>query len=563
MFEVSDWNTPSVPVVSSNSGSRKRKRATAANEDKKVQEATMNLEKLVMGLDKYVPKKQKPGNQGDHISNKIAAISSTATNSTSTRKNKGKEVKQSKNGTPRQTNSSSKVHTKDNKYRTKQRKEPSAEPRAESSNSSNSKPKESVGLTQLQNSMKNSLEGARFRYINEILYKSTSDDAVRLAKADPTMIDDYHTGFRHQVKSWPSNPVDQYITELGRLPLPLVVADLGCGDAAIARELGPRGVCVLSFDLKSDGKYIIEADICQRLPLPGPEQLEGETGAVVDVVICALSLMSTNWLGCIREAWRVLKSGGQLKVSEVTSRFKEVSDFVELVTLVGFNLKLKDESNTHFIKLEFLRKADTTPKEFREGVHQISLVLGVEASRDLETATFEGETPVAHFTGTMIKPRVGLTPILRAGLGMTDAMLTLFPDAYVYYLGLFREKVSLQPVEYYSKLPSSPTVDMVYLLDPLVATGGTAIAAINMLTDWGLTVDNIRLLSVLGSQEGIDHVRTEFPQLQVFWHTFIILEAHIQQIFVAAIDSELTDKGYLTPGLGDAVRQTQFFSFRI
>ncbi|KAG8825686.1 hypothetical protein FRB91_008970 [Serendipita sp. 411] len=187
--------------------------------------------------------------------------------------------------------------------------------------------------------------------------------------------------------------------------------------------------------------------------------------------------------------------------------------------------------------LSKLRKADTTPKEFREGVHQISLVLGVEASRDLETATFEGETPVAHFTGTMIKPRVGLTPILRAGLGMTDAMLTLFPDAYVYYLGLFREKVSLQPVEYYSKLPSSPTVDMVYLLDPLVATGGTAIAAINMLTDWGLTVDNIRLLSVLGSQEGIDHVRTEFPQLQ---------------IFVAAIDSELTDKGYLTPGLGDA-----------
>ncbi|KAG8808462.1 hypothetical protein FRC17_003945 [Serendipita sp. 399] len=163
--------------------------------------------------------------------------------------------------------------------------------------------------------------------------------------------------------------------------------------------------------------------------------------------------------------------------------------------------------------LSKLRKAESTPKEFRE------------------------ETPVAHFTGTVIKPRVGLTPILRAGLGMTDAMLTLFPDAHVYYLGLFREKVTLRPVEYYSKLPSSPTVDMVYLLDPLVATGGTAVAAINMLTDWGLTVENIRLLSVLASQEGIDHVRGEFPQLQ---------------IYVAAIDTELTDKGYLTPGLGDA-----------
>jgi len=187
--------------------------------------------------------------------------------------------------------------------------------------------------------------------------------------------------------------------------------------------------------------------------------------------------------------------------------------------------------------LSKLRRAETSPKEFREGVHQISLILGIEASSDLETESFEGETPVAPFVGTSIKPRIGLTPILRAGLGMTEAMLSLFPDAHVYYLGLFREKVTLQPVEYYSKLPSSPTVDMVYLLDPLVATGGTAIAAINMLTDWGITVENIRLLSVLASQEGIDHVRSEFPDLK---------------IYVAAIDSDMTDQGYLTPGLGDA-----------
>lgn len=87
---------------------------------------------------------------------------------------------------------------------------------------------------------------------------------------------------------------------------PLVVADLGCGDAALAKELVPKGVCVLSYDLKSDGQYIIEADICSKLPLPGSEDSGGQ---VVDIVICALSLMSTNWVHCIRETWRVLKPG--------------------------------------------------------------------------------------------------------------------------------------------------------------------------------------------------------------------------------------------------------------
>jgi len=187
-------------------------------------------------------------------------------------------------------------------------------------------------------------------------------------------------------------------------------------------------------------------------------------------------------------------------------------------------------------KLSVLRKAETTPKEFREGIRQISMVLGIEASRDLPTEEFQGQTPVAPFVGTTIKPRIGLTPILRAGLGMCEAMLELFPAAHVYYLGLFREKVSLQPVEYYSKLPKQPTVDLVYLLDPLVATGGTAVAAIHMLIDWGISIKDIRFLAVLASRQGIDHVRGEFPDLQ---------------IYVAAIDQQLTDTGYITPGLGD------------
>ncbi|KAI0772666.1 uracil phosphoribosyltransferase-domain-containing protein [Irpex lacteus] len=121
-------------------------------------------------------------------------------------------------------------------------------------------------------------------------------------------------------------------------------------------------------------------------------------------------------------------------------------------------------------RLSKLRESSASPKEFREGINEISLLLGYEASRDLEEETFSGQTPIGPFTGSNIKPKVGLTPVLRAGLGMTDALLTLFPSAPVYHLGIYREKISLQPVEYYSKLPPNPTVDTVFLLDPLIAT---------------------------------------------------------------------------------------------
>ncbi|KAJ7068145.1 uracil phosphoribosyltransferase-domain-containing protein [Mycena amicta] len=189
-------------------------------------------------------------------------------------------------------------------------------------------------------------------------------------------------------------------------------------------------------------------------------------------------------------------------------------------------------------ELSRLRRSDTTPAQFRQGVNMLSLILGLEASRNLQETTFEGQTPVAAFTGTVVKPRIGLTPILRAGLGMTDALLSLFPEAPIYHLGLFREKATLQPVEYYSKLPSSPPIDMVYLLDPVIATGGTACAALSMIADWGMPIANVKLLCVLASQEGIDHVQAEFPELE---------------IWVAGVDPTLTRPGGLiSPGLGDA-----------
>jgi len=187
-------------------------------------------------------------------------------------------------------------------------------------------------------------------------------------------------------------------------------------------------------------------------------------------------------------------------------------------------------------RLSLLRQSGTTPNEFREGIKQISRFLGFEASRTLESLEFDGETPVAPFTGTVVKPQIGLAPILRAGLGMEDAMLELFPDAKVYHIGMFREKISLQPVEYYSKLPPQVTVDRCFLLDPLVATGGTACATITMLLDWGLSIKNITLLAVLGSQPGLERITQEYPELE---------------IWVGAVDKELTPNGIISPGLGD------------
>ncbi|CCM04862.1 uncharacterized protein FIBRA_07055 [Fibroporia radiculosa] len=187
-------------------------------------------------------------------------------------------------------------------------------------------------------------------------------------------------------------------------------------------------------------------------------------------------------------------------------------------------------------RLSKLRQTSTSPKEFREGIHDISLMLGIEASRDLEEEEFTGQTPIGTFTGTVIKPKIGLAPILRAGMGMTDALLNLFPSAQVYHLGIYREKVTLQPVEYYSKLPSAMPVETVFLLDPLIATGGTAVAALNMLLDWGLPITRIKLLCVLASKTGLDRVKADFPDLEVW---------------VSAVDPELTSSGLISPGLGD------------
>jgi ribosomal RNA-processing protein 8 len=134
-----------------------------------------------------------------------------------------------------------------------------------------------------------------------------------MMRQDPDMFNEYHTGFRHQVQSWPTNPVEHYITRLSSYPTKTVIADLGCGDATLAKALIPKDMVVLSYDLSSDDAYVTEADVCTNIPLPGAEPEAGTEGPghghVVDVVVCALSLMGTNWPGTIRQAWRILRLG--------------------------------------------------------------------------------------------------------------------------------------------------------------------------------------------------------------------------------------------------------------
>ncbi|WAQ85832.1 hypothetical protein PtA15_6A461 [Puccinia triticina] len=188
-------------------------------------------------------------------------------------------------------------------------------------------------------------------------------------------------------------------------------------------------------------------------------------------------------------------------------------------------------------KMSKLRDKETPPAEFRKLLKDISFIMAVEASRDLETESVEGlQSPIAPYTGVALEARIGISPILRAGIGMTDAFLDIFPEASVFYLGLFRDKTLLQPVEYYQKLPAVPQVDTVFLLDPILATGGTAIAACNMLVNAGIPMERIKLITILASMPGLQAVIKDCQGLQ---------------IWCGSVDQELKN-GMIVPGLGDS-----------
>ncbi len=186
-------------------------------------------------------------------------------------------------------------------------------------------------------------------------------------------------------------------------------------------------------------------------------------------------------------------------------------------------------------KLSRLRDKNTDPKKFRELVREIAALLAYEATLDLTTTPRELETPLAKVIGAELREKIGLVPILRAGLGMVEGIWELMPSAEVWHIGLYRDEHTLKPVEYYNKLPIEPTVSVCLILDPMLATGGSATATVDVLKRWG--VKKIKFVGLIGAPEGIAAMQKTHPDVD---------------IYLAAIDDHLNEKGYIVPGLGDA-----------
>ncbi len=187
-------------------------------------------------------------------------------------------------------------------------------------------------------------------------------------------------------------------------------------------------------------------------------------------------------------------------------------------------------------KLSLMRDKFTGAKEFREAVEEISSLLCYEATRDLPMKEVEIETPIARSKVRVISgKKIALVAILRSGIGMVDGALDLIPNAKIGHIGLYRDPDTMQPVEYYCKLPTDIANSEVFLLDPMLATGGSAIAAVQFLKNYG--VKNIKIISILAVPDSIEAIQEAHPDID---------------IYCAAIDEKLNEKGYIVPGMGDA-----------
>ena len=187
-------------------------------------------------------------------------------------------------------------------------------------------------------------------------------------------------------------------------------------------------------------------------------------------------------------------------------------------------------------KLSIMRNKNTNTKDFRELLTEISMLMGYEVTKDLPMQDVEIETPIAHMTAQMLASKTPvIVPILRAGLGMTDGFLKLIPNARVGHIGLYRDRKTHEPVPYYCKLPEDISERLVLLVDPMIATGGSIVAALNLLKEKGCK--NIRLVGLLAAPEGIERIQKEFPDVD---------------IYLAAMDKRLNENAYIVPGLGDA-----------
>jgi uracil phosphoribosyltransferase len=186
-------------------------------------------------------------------------------------------------------------------------------------------------------------------------------------------------------------------------------------------------------------------------------------------------------------------------------------------------------------KLSLLRDKNTEHKKFRELVREIATLLTYEATSDLILYQINIDTPLAATTGKVLSEKICLVPILRAGLGMVEGVWHLMPSCEVWHIGLFRDEHTLKPVEYYKKVPAEPNVSVCLILDPMLATGGSAVATVDILKSWGIR--KIKFIGILAAPQGIQNLQSHHPDVP---------------IHIAGIDETLNQRGYILPGLGDA-----------
>lgn len=186
-------------------------------------------------------------------------------------------------------------------------------------------------------------------------------------------------------------------------------------------------------------------------------------------------------------------------------------------------------------KLTILRNRKTDSTQFRQLVRELAILLCYEATADLSLVPKSVETPMGAALGAELQERIGLVPILRAGLGMVDGVWEMMPSAEVWHIGLYRDERTLRPVEYYNKLPVEPRVQVCLILDPMLATGGSAVATASLLKQWGAR--RIKFVGLIAAPEGIRAMREAHPDVP---------------IHLAAVDERLNDIGFIVPGLGDA-----------
>jgi uracil phosphoribosyltransferase len=186
-------------------------------------------------------------------------------------------------------------------------------------------------------------------------------------------------------------------------------------------------------------------------------------------------------------------------------------------------------------KLAILRHKDTESVKFRQLIRELAMLLAYEATADLGLRPVHLTTPMGDTEGSQISDTIGLVPILRAGLGMVEGVWEMMPVAEVWHLGLYRDEHTLRPVQYYNKLPPTPRVQICLILDPMLATGGSATAAVEVLKKWG--VPRIKFVGLIGAPEGVAALTSAHPDVDVH---------------LAAIDERLNDVGFIVPGLGDA-----------